>query len=90
MYRVLQGCTDMLGCVKLIGSCCGVLTGSVSGNNFDIPVVPPGLLRPLQSVAPSGPWLFPAPDLWGDKVQLLFQHGRILPCMSVFSSVLLR
>ena len=22
----------------------------------------------MQSTAPSGPWLFPAPDLWGDKV----------------------
>ena len=58
------------------------VAGSVSGNNFDIPVVPPGLLRPLQSVAPSGPWLFPAPDLWGDKVHLLFQHGSLLLCSS--------
>ena len=31
-------------------------------------VIPQGLLRPVQSTAPSGPWLFPAPDLWGNQV----------------------
>ena len=46
-----------------------VLTaGSISGDNFDISGVPHGLLRPIQSQAPSAPWLFPTPDIWGDKV----------------------
>ena len=42
--------------------------GSISGDNFDISGVPHGLLRPIQSQAPSAPWLFPTPDIWGDKV----------------------
>ena len=44
------------------------LPGSISGDNFDAPFIPHDLLRPLQSTAPSGVWLFPDPDLWGDKV----------------------
>ncbi|KAK9841450.1 hypothetical protein WJX74_006021 [Apatococcus lobatus] len=44
------------------------LKGSISGDNFDISVIPHDLLRPLQSTAPSGPWLFPASDVWGDKI----------------------
>eukprot|EP00891_Asterochloris_glomerata_P001746 jgi/Astpho2/1746/fgenesh1_pg.00032_%23_73_t len=44
------------------------LKGSISGDNFDISGVPHGLLRPIQSKAPSAPWLFPTPDIWGDKV----------------------
>ena len=43
--------------------------GSISGDNFDISVIPQNLLRPVQSTAPSGPWLFPSPDQWGDKVR---------------------
>ena len=42
--------------------------GSISGDNFDIPVIPQNLLRPVQSTAPSGPWLFPTPDQWMDDV----------------------
>ncbi|EIE25135.1 Lecithin:cholesterol acyltransferase [Coccomyxa subellipsoidea C-169] len=50
------------------------LKGSISGDNFDISIIPHGLLRPVQSTAPSGPWLFPSPDQWGDTV--LVQTGR--------------
>ena len=42
--------------------------GSISGDNFDISIIPQNLLRPVQSTAPSGPWLYPSPDQWGDKV----------------------
>lgn len=45
-----------------------LLAGSISGDNFDIPVIPQNLLRPVQSTAPSGPWLFPTPDQWHDDV----------------------
>ncbi|KAK9850975.1 hypothetical protein WJX84_006128 [Apatococcus fuscideae] len=51
------------------------LKGSISGDNFDISVIPHDLLRPLQSTAPSGPWLFPAADLWGDKVLVETRGG---------------
>jgi lysophospholipase-3 len=44
------------------------LKGSISGDNFDAPVIPHDLLRPLQSTVPSGPWLFPTPDVWGNEV----------------------
>lgn len=44
------------------------LKGSVSGDNFDVSVIPHDLLRPLQSTVPSGPWLFPTSDVWGDEV----------------------
>jgi lysophospholipase-3 len=44
------------------------LKGSISGDNFDVSGVPHDLLRPVQSTAPSAPWLFPTPDVWGDKV----------------------
>ena len=43
--------------------------GSVSGDTFDVSVIPHDLLRPLQSTVPSGPWLFPVADVWGDEVQ---------------------
>lgn len=48
-----------------IGTCD---TGSVSGDNMDIPRVPHDLLRPIQSTVPAGPWLFPTPDIWQDHV----------------------
>lgn len=44
------------------------LKGSISGDNFDVSVIPHDLLRPLQSTVPSGPWLFPTADVWGDQV----------------------
>jgi len=43
--------------------------GSISGDTFDITALPHDLFRPLQSMAPSGPWLFPDPDLYGDEVR---------------------
>ena len=49
--------------------------GSISGDNFDIPRVPHDLLRPIQSTAPAGPWLFPTPDIWQDKVVVETQGG---------------
>ncbi len=49
--------------------CVSPCTGSISGDNFDIPVIPQNLLRPVQSTAPSGPWLFPTPDQWMDDVR---------------------
>lgn len=51
------------------------LSGSVSGDNFDIPKVPHDLLRPIQSTAPAAPWLFPTPDIWQDKVVVETQGG---------------
>lgn len=51
------------------------LKGSVSGDNMDIPKVPHDLLRPIQSTAPAGPWLFPTPDIWQDKVVVETQGG---------------
>ena len=42
--------------------------GSISGDNFDVQVIPHDLLRPLQSTLPSGPWLFPAAEIWGEQV----------------------
>ncbi|KAL3143630.1 hypothetical protein ABBQ38_002426 [Trebouxia sp. C0009 RCD-2024] len=51
------------------------LKGSISGDNFDIPRVPHDLLRPIQSTAPAGPWLFPTPDIWQDKVVVETQGG---------------
>ncbi|CAL8461900.1 g1431 [Coccomyxa elongata] len=50
------------------------LKGSISGDNFDISIIPHDLLRPVQSTAPSGPWLFPSPKHWGDSV--LVQTGK--------------
>lgn len=35
---------------------------------MDIPKVPHDILRPIQSTAPVGPWLFPTPDIWQDHV----------------------
>jgi hypothetical protein len=58
--------------------------GSISGDNFDIPIIPQSLLRPVQSTAPSGPWLFPAPDQWGDKVgewQCFSPDLNTTPCL---------
>ncbi|KAK9800276.1 hypothetical protein WJX73_002429 [Symbiochloris irregularis] len=52
------------------------LKGSISGDNFDITFIPHDLLRPLQSTLPSGPWLFPAPELWGDKVLVQTQSQK--------------
>lgn len=49
--------------------------GSISGDNMDIPKVPHDLLRPIQSTAPAGPWLFPTPDIWQDKVVVETQGG---------------
>lgn len=57
------------GNMKGILFCC-VALGSISGDNFDISVIPHALLRPLQSTLPSGPWLFPAAEIWGDKVRV--------------------
>ena len=51
------------------------VSGSVSGDNFDIPKVPHDLLRPIQSTAPAAPWLFPTPDIWQDKVVVETQGG---------------
>ena len=48
--------------------------GSISGDNFDVSVIPHDLLRPLQSTSPSGPWLFPAPSAWGDEVNFCFGY----------------
>ena len=45
------------------------LAGSISGDAFDISALPHDLFRPLQSVAPSGPWLFPDADVFGDEVR---------------------
>lgn len=64
--------------------------GSISGDNFDVSFIPHDLLRPLQSTLPSGPWLFPAPDIWGDQVRAsLSSCGRAdrlssHTCYSVF------
>ena len=42
---------------------------------MDIPKVPHDLLRPIQSTAPAGPWLFPTPDIWQDQVVVETQGG---------------
>ena len=59
--------------------------GSISGDNFDIPVIPQNLLRPVQSTAPSGPWLFPTPDQWMDDVRSSPQMAPAytLDCLSL-------
>jgi hypothetical protein len=41
------------------------IRGTVSGDTFGLPL-PHDLLHPLQGVTPSGPWLFPSPELWPD------------------------
>ena len=55
-----------------------IFAGSVSGDTFDVSVIPHDLLRPLQSTVPSGPWLFPAADVWGDEVEHRFAKPQIL------------
>lgn len=52
------------------------LKGSISGDNFDVSVIPQDLLRPLQSTVPSGPWLFPAAELWQDQVLVQTQSQQ--------------
>ena len=47
--------------------------GSISGDTLGISALPHDIFRPLQSVAPSGPWLFPDIDVFGDEVR----HARI-------------
>ncbi|CAL5222795.1 g5211 [Coccomyxa viridis] len=49
------------------GGAVSSLKGSISGDSFDVPVIPHNIFRPLQSSAPSGPWMFPAPDMWRDE-----------------------
>ncbi len=44
------------------------LKGSISGDSFDLPL-PDVLLHPLERLAPSGPWVFPHPDVWRDKAR---------------------
>jgi len=44
------------------------LKGSISGDSFDLPL-PDSLLHPLERMAPSGPWVFPHPNVWRDKVR---------------------
>jgi hypothetical protein len=39
------------------------IKGTVSGDNFGLPI-PHDLLHALQGIAPSGPWLFPADNVW--------------------------
>ena len=46
------------------------LKGSISGDSFDLPL-PDSLLHPLERLAPSGPWVFPHPNVWRNKVHLL-------------------
>ena len=50
------------------------LKGSISGDSFDLPL-PDVLLHPLERLAPSGPWVFPHPDVWRDKAR-----GMHSPC----------
>ena len=50
--------------------------GSISGDNFDVSFIPHDLLRPLQSRAPSGPWLYPNAEIWGDEVSLFLTDSR--------------
>ena len=51
------------------------LAGSISGDAFDISALPHDLFRPLQSVAPSGPWLFPDADVFGGEVRCPHRHA---------------
>ena len=44
------------------------LKGSISGDSFDLPL-PDSLLHPLERMAPSGPWVFPHPNVWRDKAR---------------------
>ena len=48
-------------------TCCPA--GSISGDTLGIDALPHDIFRPLQSVAPSGPWLFPDVDVFGDEVR---------------------
>ena len=53
--------------------------GSISGDNFNAPLVPHNIFHPLQSTAPSGPWMFPARDMWQDDVSshlCKYEHGH--------------
>ena len=50
-------------------SACVAPAGSISGDTFGISALPHDIFRPLQSVAPSGPWLFPDVDVFGDEVR---------------------
>ena len=56
IHHVVAASGPWAGAVKAI-------KGTVSGENFGLPI-PHNLLHSLQGVAPSGPWLFPAPDVW--------------------------
>eukprot|EP00884_Botryococcus_braunii_P008556 jgi/Botrbrau1/17701/Bobra.0166s0125.1 len=58
------------------GGTVSAVLGSVSGNTFDIRFLPHNLLRPIQSTSPSGPFLFPQPDLWGTEVIVELEGGR--------------
>ena len=56
-----------------LSSCCrqgsvAALKGSISGDSFDLPL-PDSLLHPLERMAPSGPWVFPHPNVWRDKAR---------------------
>ncbi len=52
------------------------LKGSISGDSFDLPL-PDSLLHPLERMAPSGPWVFPHPNVWRDKVRDWLQGSTL-------------
>ena len=69
------------------------LKGSISGDSFDLPI-PDVLLHPLERLAPSGPWVFPHPDVWRDKVRrpnavlgalTSFRHPAMKPASQIMA-----
>lgn len=57
------------------GGAVSALKGPISGDNFDMHF-PHNLLHQLQGTAPSGPYLFPSPSLWGEDEILVETETR--------------